>query len=177
MNISLIIFSNTIWGMFFGFWCRRSFRICPNFVFMGSPIFALGLLAKKHEDRLRRTSKCVIIACIGIGVLEALLSRYFIGKNELYIGSLFILFAIVVVFVKFPNVKCSNVVSAITGLSTYIYVFHMMISSIVLKMYLLMRIDYNSSVLIQMIHPIIVCAVSTVVAYIITKIKFLLKKR
>ena len=74
-----------------------------NFAFMGIPFFGLGLLANAYRHKLCNVSNGIIIISLLIGIVETVLSRYFFGKNELYIGSVFVLFSLVVIFVKYPH--------------------------------------------------------------------------
>lgn len=141
-----------------------------NFAFMGLPFFGLGMLTNKYQHKLRKVPNYAIIISIVIGVLGTLLSRYLVGKNELYIGSLFILFALVAIFIKYPNVKYPPVLLSITGCSTYIFIFHRMISFILKKLYVKWDMDYPSSFILQMIHPLVVCIISTILAYILIKL-------
>lgn len=144
--------------------------IVRNFALMGIPFFALGLFTKKHENKLRSIPDYVLVIAVLIGVIESLLSRYFFGKNELYVGSLFVLFAIVTVFIKYPNVKCPQFVYTLSGCSTYIYIFHIMISRVIHQIYKLLAFDFNASVILKYAHPLIVCVVSTAFAYGITQL-------
>lgn len=139
--------------------------IVRNFALMGIPFFALGLFTKKHENKVRSIPNYVLIITVAVGIFESLLSRYFFGKNELYVGSLLVLFAIVTVFIKYPIVKYPPFLNALSGCSTYVYIFHIMISSVVLKIYKLFAIDFNTSIILKYAHPIIVCVASTVFAY------------
>ncbi len=139
--------------------------IVRNFALMGIPFFALGLFTKKHENKLRSIPNYALIIAVAIGIFESLFSRCFFGKNELYVGSLLILFAIVVVFIKYPTVKYPLFFNALSGCSTYVYIFHIMISSVILQIYKLFTIDFNTSIILKYAHPIIVCFASTIFAY------------
>lgn len=139
--------------------------IVRNFALMGIPFFALGLFAKKHENKLRSIPNFVIVVMVAAGIFESLFSRYFFGANEIYIGSLLVLFAIVTVFIKYPIIKYPPFLNALSGCSTYIYIFHIMISSVILKIYKLFAIDFNTSIILKYAHPFIVCIASTVFAY------------
>jgi len=136
-----------------------------NFALMGIPFFALGLFTKKHENKLRSIPNYMLVIAVAIGIFESLFSRYFFGKNELYFGSLLILFAIVAVFIKYPTVKYPPFFNALSGCSTYVYIFHIMISSVILQIYKLFTIDFNNSIILRYAHPFIVCVASTVFAY------------
>ena len=139
-----------------------------NFLLMGLPFFGLGIFTKKHQHKLRKLSDCKIIVFAIIGILETILSRYLFGKNELYIGSLFILFSLVVVFIKYPRIKIPPVFTALSDCSTYIYILHPLVSSVLKLVYPVFGAAY-SSIVLQMLHPLIVCVFSTITAYILNK--------
>lgn len=147
-----------------------------NFALVGIPFFGLGLLAKKHENKLHNTPTIVIILLFVTGVIESLFSRYLFGKNELYFGSILILFAIVAMFIKYSNVNYPRFLSVLTGCSTYIYIYHLLISSLLWKGYEFLNIN-RDSILILNIHPIAVCISSTIIAYCIIRISHKVKKR
>ena len=154
-----------------------SIPIVRNFVLMGIPFFGLGLFAKKHENKLRNIPNSVIIIACATGIFESLISRYFIGKNELYFGSLLIVFAMVAVFIKYPTVKYPPFFNALFGCSTYIYIFHVMISAVLVSIYDLFSVNYQGSVALQYVHPLIVCVISTIMAYgIVRLLKFFHQK-
>ena len=145
--------------------------IVRNFALIGIPFFGLGLLAKKHENKLCSIPNYVIVISVIIGSFVSILSRYLFGKNELYIGSLFVVFALVCVFIKYSTVQYSSFFKELEGCSTYIYIFHMMIADIINKMYhALLGINLNSSVILTNMHPILVCIATTVFAYCIKQI-------
>ncbi len=146
-----------------------------NFALMGIPFFGLGLLANAHKQKLINVPNYVIIVFLIIGFLEVLFSRFCFGKNELYIGSLFVLLALTVLFIKFPNVEYPPTLISLANCSTYIYIFHPMLSEIVKKIYPLLHLNLELSVLLQMIHPLLICVLSTLLAYVLNKITARLK--
>ena len=129
---------------------------------MGIPFFALGLFVKKYEHKFQTIPSYVIFAFVLIGVLGSIISRRFMGENELHIGSLFILFAIVCTFIKYKDAKYSSFLTALEGCSTYIYIFHIMTSSVIQIAYGVVGIDMYASVILENLHPIIVCISSTI---------------
>lgn len=151
--------------------------IIRNFAFMGFPLFGLGLFARKHQDKICNIPSLVIIPAVAAGVAESLVSRYFFGKNELYIGSLFIVFAMAVAFVKHPNIKHTYVLDKLDGCSTYIYIFHKMVSAAIILIYNVFNVGYDSSSVMQNVHPLIVCVATTVLAFIIVHMKRLFETR
>jgi surface polysaccharide O-acyltransferase-like enzyme len=136
-----------------------------NFALMGIPFFALGLFAKKHENKCHSIPNYVIVIAVIIGIVETILSRSFLGRNELYVGSLFILFTATVTFIKFSAKKYPSFLNTLASCSTYIYIYHIMLSNFIKEVYIWFDINMEASMLLMNIHPIIVCIVSTVLAY------------
>ena len=155
------------------FGIKLPIAVVRNFALMGIPFFALGLFVKKHEHKLQAISNYVIAAAVILGAAETVLSRWFFGENELYIGSLLILFAIICTFIKYKDAKHPSFLVALEGCSTYIYIFHMIISSVLYIAYGVLGIDISASVILASLHPLAVCVCSTIFAYIFIK---LLKK-
>ena len=141
-----------------------------NFLLMGVPFFALGLIVNKHQDKLEKLPNYMIFVFALIGIFETVTSRLLFGANELYIGSLFILAAIVCVFIKCANVKYPAFLTALEGCSTYIFIFHIIISTVILIICGIIGIDIYSSVTLQNLYPIAVCVASTVFSYILIRI-------
>ncbi|MBR2012999.1 MAG: acyltransferase family protein [Clostridia bacterium] len=144
---------------------RLPLWLVRNFALMGLPFFVLGLFTRKHENKLHNIPNYALIILAVIGGAEAVISRHLFGRNEMYIGSMLILFALVVWFIKYANVQYPAFINALSGCSTYIYIFHVMISSVILGLYKLFAINYEASIGLQNIHPILVCIASTALAY------------
>ena len=140
-----------------------------NFLLMGIPFFGLGILAKKHRHKLLKLPDRFIIISAIIGVLETVLSRHFFVENEFYVGTLFLLFSLTVLFIKYPNIKFPPILIALSECSTYIYILHPMIVSVFADIYAMLGIN-NSSVAFQMVQPLVVCVFSTVIAYAFVKL-------
>lgn len=145
------------------------FPFVRNFALMGIPFFAFGLFVKKYECKFKAIPDHVIFISLLIGVFESIISRCIFGPNELYIGSLFILFAAICTFTKYANVKYPPFLTTSEGCSTYIYIFHIIISSVIHITYGVLGIDIYSSVILENLHPLIVCISSTVFAYFLIK--------
>ena len=141
-----------------------------NFALLGIPFFALGLFAKKYEHKFRSVPNYLILVFVALGAFESVISQYFLGSNELYVGSLLVLAAIVCVVVKYADVKLPSFLTALDGCSTYIYIFHIMISTCFFIVYGVLGIDIYSSVILENLHPIVVCIASTVFSYLFVKI-------
>jgi len=141
-----------------------------NFALMGIPFFSLGLFTKKYENKLHNIPNPLLILSVLIGIIETVLSRLIFGINELYIGSLFILFTFVAIFIKYSNIEYPRFFNTLTGCSTYIYIFHIIVARIITKLYEIFNIDLNSIVFLKNLHPLIVCFVTTVLTYLIIQI-------
>lgn len=140
-----------------------------NFALMGIPFFEMGLQANTYREKLCRISDRIIAVCVVTGIVATILSRYLFGKNELYIGSLFILFSLVTVFVKYPNAADASVLASMGRYSTYIYIFHPIVSAVVKRAYSVVSLYYDTSVFLQLVHPVFVCVLSTLLAYMIDR--------
>ena len=140
-----------------------------NFALMGIPFFSLGLFVKKYENRFKKLPNYMVFAFSLIGVVETVFSRCFFGSNEFFIGSLFILIALVCVFIKCADIKYPAFLTSLEGCSTYIYVFHLIITKALLIIYGMVGIDIYSSVTLENLHPIVVCVAATVFAYVVNK--------
>lgn len=147
-----------------------------NFALMGIPFFALGLFVRKYEYKFQDIPAYVIFVSVITGIFETVVSRWFFGENELYIGSLLILFAIVCAFIKYKDVKYPSFLTALDGCSTYIYIFHLTISYGFYVIYGVLGIDVSASVILENLHPLLVCVSSTVFSYLLLKILKYFKK-
>jgi len=167
----LLLFLNLLLGEFLSaFDVIIPVQVVRNFALMGVPFFALGLLARKNQHKLRDVPNYILIIAAATGAVESIFSRFCFGRNELYLGSLFVLFALVVAFIKYSNVRYPCALEALSGCSLYIYIFHIMVSSVIVEIYERFGVNLNSSVILINIHPILVCVVSTILALLIRQI-------
>lgn len=173
----ILLFAHILLGELFSFFgIILPILFVRNFALMGFPFFAIGLLARKHKDKLQNVPTPILFTAIIIGCIESVVSNLFYGERELYIGSLFILFALVVFFIKYSDVKYPKIFYALMGCSTYIYIFHILLSNVIYTVYSMCNIDINSVALLKYMHPIVVCIASTVLSLFIVKANVLLKK-
>lgn len=146
--------------------------IIRNFLLMGVPFFGLGLMAKKYEQKIRKTPNLVVFAILVLGILETCFSRKSFGKNELYIGSILICFSAIALFVKYSNKKYPNMLVEIAGCNTYIYILHLLVISVTKTVCSILEIN-----LLPVVSYLIVCLVSTILAYCTNKINKKLKDK
>lgn len=135
--------------------------VVRNFIFMGVPFFSLGLIAKKYAQKITQTPIFIIIISFIIGIIGTYFSRKFIGKNELYIGSLFLCFSCTALFIKYSHKKYPKILVEISSCNTYIYILHIAVISVVELVYRTLKIKPLS-----IVSYLIVCAISTVLAYL-----------
>ena len=141
-----------------------------NFALMGIPFFEIGLLVRKHENKVKKIPGYVSVFAAAIGILGSIASLNLWGEKELYLGSVFILFAIIIIFVKYSDIQYPHILYQSIGFSTYIYIFHIMVNTAVMICYSKLNIDMEQSAILRNLHPLIVCAASTVVSYCIVRI-------
>lgn len=133
-----------------------------NFLFMGFPFFTLGLMANKYADKLEKLNGAFIFVFGIFGALTTLLSRKFFGKNELYLGSILIVFALFLIFIKYSHIRYNKVIVAIASCSTFVYILHTIVSDYLYVAYWKLGIEY--SVALELAHPFLVCLFSTILA-------------
>lgn len=138
--------------------------VVRNFAVMGLPFFGLGLMAKKYESRLRAVPNKTAVALALLGSAESVASYCFSGKKELYVGTLPVLLLLAVLFVKYSDAAYPRFVSALSGCSTYIYVFHIMTARLIEAAYPFFGVDPDASALLSILHPLIVCAATTLLS-------------
>ena len=141
-----------------------------NFLLMGIPCFGLGLFAKKYELKFKAVPNYLIWIAAIVGALESVFSRFSFGRQEMYIGSVLILFALVCTFIKYADAKMPSFVTKLEGCSTYIYIFHTIIAGLMEDLYPLLGLSMRRSLFLQNIHPILVLFISIAVAYVIVRI-------
>ena len=148
--------------------------VVRNFVLMGFPFFTLGYLANKHKEKLKRTNNLLLIALLIFGCVEPALSAVFFGLNEVYIGSICSLFALIVIAIKLQEKTLSRFWVLLSSTSADVYVFHMLISRIGIS--IVNGLDISTeSLLFNNLWPLIVCvicvALSLIKNLIVAKIK------
>ena len=144
-----------------------------NFALMGFPFFVIGLIAQKYVYKLEKLSSRFIFVFGAIGILLTLLSRKFFGKNELYVGSFFLMIAMMLIFIKYSNIKCPKAIVSIASCNTFVYIIHFTVSKYLWYIYAKIGIGY--SVCLALVHPLLVCFLSTVLACAVKKVDKLLR--
>lgn len=147
-----------------------------NFLLMGLPFFGLGLFVRRQPEMLRRMPSAAVALLIGTGTLEALGSRFLFGHRELYIGSVLILLGLTALFLKYPGRKYPPFLSVLADCGTYIYLFHPLTASVIKKGYALVGLSWDASPALQMLHPLLVCLITTMGAWLLVKCRKKIRK-
>ena len=156
---------------------KVSIQLVRNFLLMGFPFFVMGLFLKKHENKLRSIANKWLFIMSVLGSIEAVLSCLLFGSNELYVGSVFVVFALTVVFVKYSDLRYPCFVEALAGCSVYIYILHIPISDFLSTFLAYCQINIYSSLLLENAYPVIVCIVSTAASYVLLQIIAQIRKK
>lgn len=144
--------------------------IVRNFALMGVPFFALGLFTKKYGDRLKKVKIYQLAIIMAIGIVGTVFSRRKFGENELYVGSLAVLFVMICVILRFKNAQIPAFFQKLSSCSTYIYIFHIMVSDVIYMGYSFLGINNTEVAILNAGHPIIVCFATTVFALVLNEI-------
>ena len=137
-----------------------------NFMMFGIPFFGIGLLVRKHlDDIILPKSNNIIWLFLILDATLSVVSRLLFGLNELYMGSLFILLGLVILALKYADRQYPRTVIRVTTCSTNIYIFHPLINECLKAMYTALKIQYRHSIVVQMLHPLAVCLITTLLAF------------
>ena len=99
--------------------------VIRNFLFMGYPFYCIGMLIRKNEDLVHEkiTYKRAMILIL-FGVIETVISYFICGGNELYIGSVLVAVALLLISLKTKDIQINEKVIKLSQTSTGIYLIH-----------------------------------------------------
>ena len=137
-----------------------------NAIVRAFPCFMLGFAVKKYKqflsDYIPTWGSFVIL---GVGILETIISSILFGNSTTYLGSIFIIFALLLLAMKFEKKTYNQVLVKLSGYSLYIYVFHIAIGG-VLQIFLNYFGVGNEMWWIN-IKPIVVFVFSIILSFVI----------
>ncbi len=134
-----------------------------NFLLLGFPFFEFGCLAKKYQYKLSGIKTVWFILSLVAGIAVTLASRFTFSGNELYTGSILIVFALVGFSLKYSDKKYNKFIVLLSSCSTYIYLFHWFVRQVVYEIAPVFNIQLESTWFL-MLCPIIVCFLTTVLS-------------
>lgn len=140
--------------------------VIRNFLFMGYPFYCIGMLIRKNEDLVHKkiTYKRAMILIL-IGVIETVISYFICGGNELYIGSVLVAVALLIISLKTKEIQINEKIIKLSQTSTGIYLIHIMVG------YSLERIVTADMPMVKNVFPVLVCIISTFVVLLNERIK------
>ena len=143
-----------------------------NFLLMGYPLFCIGMLIRKKEDLAHKliTYKRAVILIV-IGLVETVISYFFSGKNELFIGSVLVAVALFIIAIKTRDREINGKLIKLSQTSTGIYLWHIIVGDILKMMF------SADVVLLKNLLPFFVCIIYTFVVMLTEKIKEIKKGR
>ena len=97
-----------------------------NFAFTGLPFFIFGYLLRKYNHLFEKIKPIYLIFAIVIGSCEAAISRFLVGHNEVFIGSVLCCFAVVLLADRLKNKEIPAKYLPLFRSSTDVYVFHLL---------------------------------------------------
>ncbi|MBR6738019.1 MAG: acyltransferase [Clostridia bacterium] len=150
--------------------------VVRNFALMGFPFFTLGYLANKHQEKLKKTNNVVLILLIILGCLESALAYVFFDFNEIYVGSVCCVYALIVISIKLQEKPLGKFWVKLSSTSADVYVFHILISKVGISIAKAISIS-TESLIFKNVWPLIVCLVCVVLSLIKNVIVAKIKKR
>jgi len=126
--------------------------VLRNFLFLGFPLFTLGQMLRKYEDKVKRVSGGVFVGAILLGVAEAFVMHGIDWTKELYLGSLLIGVSLFVLALKGQREDFPPLLTKVLRTSTWVYVLHVLIGEVLLRVF--------------PVGPVVIFAVSVLVAFV-----------
>lgn len=139
-----------------------------NFLLMGYPFFVIGLIFRKNQHRITAIGTKTLIVLIVLGIVESVASRLLFRSNELYIGTVFVVLAVMILTLKHPDLKANKFVMMLIACTTNIYLFHIMVGRVLKAGLLVAGIDESLPVVMNTL-TIAVCVLTTLVSLLIVK--------
>lgn len=99
-----------------------------NFALFGLPFFGFGYLINKHQNKFNNVNFYALILLLVFGCAESVLSNFFLGKNELYLGSICCCFSLIIIALKHSEKKLNRILTTISSTNTDIYIYHIVIA-------------------------------------------------
>lgn len=147
-----------------------------NFLLPGYAFFGMGMLARKNEAKLASVRTPVAVASIVVGAALGVASACLFFKAPCYFGSLFMLFGILVISMKYPVFKHSEKLGVLLASSKYIYVFHVILAAVYSRLALLAGANASSPLYVNT-RPFAVIVIATLVSMLAIVIENALKSR
>lgn len=144
------------------------------------PFFALGYLIHKHKAWVCRYSNCGLLLVLVAGAALTLLENC-LWQHTLYFGTAVIVPTLLILCIKNDGYKprslCGCIMSHIgANTATYIYIFHILIETIVRVLVYRVFPNIEQSAIWQIIYPVLIFAASAVCGELIYRTKRLCRR-
>lgn len=143
-----------------------------NFALMGLPFFCFGYLFNKCKIWLKSIKNGFLVVILLLSFLEIVLSNLLVGRNELYLGSVFCCFSFLIIAIKLEDKPTNRLLCVISSTNTDIYIYHLVIANVI-STFLSALHCFDSSQLFAYLWPLIICLAS--ISFSLVKNLFLAK--
>lgn len=147
-----------------------------NFLIMGCPLMGLGMLIRKHSERLSALPGRLLLLVMALGFAEELLFVGCVGKAEFYLGSHVIAVSLFILCLQHPNLQIAEKLSPVTSLSLFVYLSHMLIYSLIKRVALQTSVDINGGPY-KISASLSVCLIAIGLGWLLERVKSVRKEK
>ena len=143
------------------------------------PFFAIGYLIHRYKEDICSYSDRILLLAFGAGIALTLIEHYF-WQHTLYIGTVVLVPVILLLCIKHedyvPGTVATRLLSHIGAkTATYIYLFHILVETIVRVFASRLFPSAEQSVIWRIIYPVLVFAASAVFGELVCRTRKLLQ--
>lgn len=140
------------------------------FIFRALPFVMFGVIAKRNEERIAgcRLNAVSLICLIAIGAVMSVAEAQLFNVSQFYIGNYVMVFALVVICIKYPGLKIPFLYHIGKDLSMYIYILHIAVG----KLYDLFAVQIFGVVpAVYYVKPVVILAVVILLSECVFRVK------
>ncbi len=151
---------------------------CRNWLFIGLPFFMTGHFIRANEEKLtKKFSDLSLIVIMLVSTAEVLVADLLHVQKALYIGTFFAVSALFIFALKKEGkVKAGKLAFLGAQYSLYIYILHIMVKNVLLKI-LSIGIFAPVGEILTPVMPVIVFVITLVASAVYVYFKSIIKKR
>ena len=141
-----------------------------SFLFRAAPFFLLGFLFYEYREKVRNLNLSLqvlvagITACLGTAVVEG----FVFSKAQFYVGNIAALFLIMILCIKYPDLRIQPFWYIGSHYATLVYIYHFAAIHFLAKIYEKAGL---SGILWRSISPIVVILITLLVSWIHVNVK------
>lgn len=149
-----------------------------NFLMMGLPLFSIGYSIKQYENRIKKPKQWILSSFV-VGIVLFIIEFIFFSRNsEVYFGMVLVassLFSLTVYLDKKHKEISLKYVDNLGDISLYIYVFHILVNNIILK--IIKNFDLQTSTVFDYVYPFIVIIITLLISVLLKSKNLFLQKK